>query len=173
MDEVSATGAVEDDPRPALRSVGRGPTRRARAQGGRPHEVRVTYSTAEMDLVVAAAQRDGVALASWVGDAAVRAARTPEQRVAGGWGAAMQELMVPRQELMDARRLLRNIGVNLNTVAATANATGALAPQALSVVRLAGRAVGGVDAALARIEAAVARLDAAVAEARRQLLSTR
>lgn len=171
MDESSTTiGAVDGDSHRASRPSSRGPTRRARAKGGRPHEVRVTYSELEMALVLAAAQRDGVAAASWVGDAAVRAARTPEQRAAAhGWGEVMQELMVPRAELMAARQLLRNIGVNLNAVAATANSTGALAPQAATVVQLAGRAVDGVDVVVARVEGAVARLDAAVAEARQML----
>jgi hypothetical protein len=130
----------------------------------------VTYSDAEFAVVVAAAQRAGLAVASWVGDAAVRAGHRPEQQPVAGWGAVMQGLMMPRQELMAVRGLLRNIGVNLNTVAATANSTGALAPQALAVVQVAERTVGKFDEALAQLAVVVERLDAAIVEARQRQL---
>ena len=130
-------------------------TRRARAQGGRPHAVRVWLSDFEAAALRAAAARAGQDVAAWLGESGVAAATTG-RGPAGSWSGVMQTLMVARAELTDARRLLRNVGGNLNDVAAHANATGAVHPATLRVVGLVERAVGAVEAAAVAMETATA-----------------
>lgn len=135
-----------------------GPSRRARAEGGRPHSVRVSLSDAEMAQVRAAAARDGVSTAAWLGEAGLRVARSESGAApAAAWGTVMQQLMVLRGELMEHRRVLRNAGGNLNDVARHANSTGELHPATAAVQRLVARAVGQVEQAVAQVDTALGK----------------
>jgi hypothetical protein len=142
--------------------MGEGPTRRARAAGGRSHPVRVWLSDFEVAALRAAAARAGQAVAAWLGEAGVAAA-TAGRGPASSWSGVMQALMVARAELTDARRLLRNVGGNLNDVAVHANATGALHPATL-------RVLGLVERAVVRVEESAVAVGAATAAARAERL---
>jgi hypothetical protein len=75
-------------------------SRRARAAGGRPRSVRVSLSVAEHEAVEAAAARQGLAAASWVGQVAVAEAEASAQQPGAGavpaWGSALRDLMMLR-----------------------------------------------------------------------------
>lgn len=137
-----------------------GPSRRPRAEGGRPHSIRVSLSDEELAAVRVAAARDGLAEASWLGDAGVRAARTPVVPAAG-WGEVMQQLFMLRAELMEHRRVLRNVGGNLNDVARHANSTGELHVSTTRVQALVGRVVAAVEVVVGQVGelTAAARLE--------------
>lgn len=139
-----------------------GPGRRARAAGGRPHQVSVLFSTAEWEAVRAAADGAGLAARAWVGEVSVAAANAASSSGAGGLPA--RELVVALSELTEMRRVLRNVGGNLNDVARHANSTGEVAEETVAVERLVARVVRSVDDAVARVDA-VAR-QAAAARAR-------
>lgn len=121
-----------------------GPSRRPRAESGRRHSVRVSFSDIEMALVKTAAVRAGVSDASWLGEAGVRAAESVPWP-ASAWGPVMQELMGLRAELMENRRILRNVGGNLNDVARHANSTGELHEGTQRVEALVSRVVERID----------------------------
>ena len=137
-------------------------TRRARAQGGRPHSVRVSLSDFEAAAVHAAAARAGLDVAAWLGEAGLAEA-TRGRGPAGSWGPVMQALMGAQAELAAARRVLRNVGGNLNDVAAHANTTGELHAAT-------GRVLGLVARAVARVDLAVAGMAGAIGAAREQRL---
>lgn len=137
--------------------MGAGPSRRARADGGRPHSVRVPLSDSEMATVKAAARRAGLSDASWVGEVSVAAATLPRPAsVPHEWGQAMHGLMGLRAELMEDRRVLRNVGGNLNDVARHANAEGVVHESTGQVLAMVNRAVGRIDAAVAELDRQVA-----------------
>ncbi len=125
-------------------------SRRARAVGGRPHQITVWLSDAELGAVVAAAARAGMAPGAWLGNAGVRAAEAgaPQSRVTPGL-AALAPLC---SELMEHRRVLRNVGGNLNDVARHANSTGVLHPNTERVEQLVARVVERVDLAVGQVE---------------------
>lgn len=139
-----------------------GPSRRSRAEGGRPHKVTVSFSELELAKVTAAAARADVAPGAWLGEAAVRAADAGVPGPVAGWGPVMQELMVLRGELADARRILRIAGGNLNDVARHANSTGEL-HQATAVVQ------ARVARAVEQVEQTVAEVDRRLGEVRAEL----
>lgn len=135
--------------------------RRNRAPGGRPLSCMVALSLEEAALLRIAADRDGMALGAWVGEAALRVARqgvTPTSSA----GEDMQALMVMRAEVMEHRRLLRNVGGNLNDVARHANSTGAIH---VSTTRVLSR----VEDLVARVDELVGNLDALTRALRRSL----
>jgi len=142
-----------------------GPSRRPRADGGRPHSVRVSFSEMEMAMVRSAAARAGVADASWLGEVGVRAAESSPAPVAA-WGPVMQQLMVFQARLADVRRILRNVGGNLNDVAKHANSTGEVLEETHAVEALVARVVQRVDQEVAHIGELTAR-------ARREQLRSR
>ena len=142
-----------------------GPSRRARADGGRTHSVRVSFSDMEMAVVRTAAMRAGVADASWVGQTAVGAAGAVPGP-ATSWGPVLQDLMVLRTELMENRRVLTNVGGNLNDVARHANSTGEVHQATVRVQSLVARAVE-------RVEEAVVAVEEMTAKARRERLRGR
>jgi hypothetical protein len=137
-------------------------TRRARAEGGRPHSVRVSLSDFEAAAVHAAAARAGLDVAAWLGEAGLAQA-TRGRGPASSWGPVMQALMGAQAELAEARRVLRNVGGNLNDVAAHANATG-------EIHAATGRVLGLVARAVARVDTAAAGMAAATAAARAERL---
>lgn len=137
-------------------------TRRARAEGGRPHSVRVSLSDFEAAAVHAAAARAGLDVAAWLGEAGLAQA-TRGRGPASSWGPVMQALMGAQAELAAARRVLRNVGGNLNDVAAHANTTG-------EIHAATGRVVGLVARAVARVDTAAAGMTAATAAARAERL---
>lgn len=124
--------------------------RRSRAPGGRPVTVMVSLSEQEAELVRAAAAAQDMAVGSWVGETAVRAAQAdvPQARVMGGL-AALAPLY---SELMEHRRVLRNVGGNLNDVARHANSTGILHPSTEQVQRLVARVIERVELAVDQVE---------------------
>lgn len=132
--------------------MGIGPSRRARAEGGRPHKLTVQFSDAELAAVIAAAARADLAPGAWLGMVGVRSASETVPSPATAWGPVMQELMMLRAELMEHRRVLRNVGGNLNDVARHANATGELHAATARVQELVARTVERVDAAVAAVE---------------------
>lgn len=139
-----------------------GPSRRARAVGGRQHSVRVPLSDSELATVRAAATRAGLSDASWVGEVSVAAATQPRHTaVPHEWGQAMQGLMGLRAELMEDRRVLRNVGGNLNDVARAANVDGTVHDAAERVLGLVERAVGRIDATVVELDGQVAAARAA------------
>ncbi|GAA4554731.1 hypothetical protein [Pseudonocardia xishanensis] len=142
-----------------------GPSRRARAEGGRPHKVSVQFSDLEMALVTTAAVRSDMAPGAWLGEVGVRAAETVPGP-ASQWGPTMQSLMQLRAELMEHRRVLRNVGGNLNDVARHANADGELHEATGRVQDLVGRVVE-------RIERTVGEVDELAKDARRERLRPR
>lgn len=142
-----------------------GPSRRARAAGGRPHKVTVQFSEMEMALVTTASVRADMAPGAWLGEAGVRAAEAVPGP-ASHWGPAMQELMQLRAELMEHRRVLRNVGGNLNDVARHANSTGEIHEATVRVQELVARLVE-------RIEGSVGGVDELTALARREQLRSR
>jgi hypothetical protein len=142
-----------------------GPSRRSRAEGGRPFKLTVQFSELEMALVVTAAARADLAPGAWLGDAGVRAAEAVPGP-ASAWGPVMQELMKLRAELMENRRVLRNVGGNLNDVARSANSTGEIHESTDRVLALVARVV-------ARVEETVVGVGELTARARQEQLRTR
>lgn len=134
-------------------------TRRARAEGGRPHSATVSFSELEWAAIEAAAARAAMAPGAWVADAAARAAELPEswggpgsRASAGAVGSRMQRLMGLRAELMDDRRVLRNIGGNLNDVARVANTDGTLESTTGQVLAMVARSVERIDRTVAEVD---------------------
>lgn len=111
----------------------------------------VSLSDEELALVVAAAQRAGLAPRAWLGEAAVRAA-TEGSGPASAWGPVMRELMMVRAELMDKRGLLGNATSNLNQMAKHANSTGQLHAATANVLALVAKAAEEVGSALGNVE---------------------
>lgn len=132
-----------------------GPSRRARADGGRPHKVTVMYSELELGKVVAAAVRADLAPGAWLGEVGVRAADASVPEAAPTWGPAMRELMMLRAELTDARRVLRVTGGNLNDVAKHANSTGELHAATAHVQARVEQVVTGVEHAVRTLDTAL------------------
>jgi hypothetical protein len=134
--------ANDDRRRPVVR-------RREREVGGpRNNRFLLSYNDAELAIVRAAAERDNIALASWVGTAALDVAK---------------EILVPvsadtkdvLQELIQSRSQLRRIGNNLNQVAHVLNADGMVTDAQLEVV-------------LQRVDDAVKRVDEATLQVMRE-----
>ena len=100
----------------AQATVRRG-VRRARAQEPRVRRVTVRLSAAEGTTLAAAADRAGMALATYLCEAAMDAAEHRSVPV-----PKMQREMLA--ELIRVRGLVRRIGVNLNQAVARLNATG-------------------------------------------------
>lgn len=127
--------------------------RRQRAEGGRPHTVRVSLSEAEYAAIHAAAIHAGQADGSWLGEVGSRSATHPH--AAGPpreWGEALQSLMSVRGELAEDRRVLRNVGGNLNDVARHANSGPELHEATARVVAMVERAVTRIDATLEALD---------------------
>ena len=76
----------------------------------------------------AGAEREGMAMAAWLGVVGVRAAVPPADAPVDP-GGQMVKLGLVHDGLVDLRRILRNVGGNLNDVARHANTTGAIAPE--------------------------------------------
>lgn len=142
-----------------------GPNRRSRAVGGRPHQLTVTFSDAELAAVTEAAAGAGLAPGAWLGEAGVRAAREAVDgaELPSEWRSALGELMSARAELAENRRLLRNVGGLLNQVAAHVNSTSELHPATAKTLEL-------VAAAVAKAEDGLGHAAAVTAAARTGLL---
>jgi hypothetical protein len=143
----------------------RGPNRRHRAAGGRPHQLSVTFSEQELAEVSAAAERAGLAVGAWVGQEIVRVARGVKRSApAPVWRESAQDLMRLEAELMEHRRVLRNVGGNLNDVARWANSTGELHAATAHVQDLVAKAVEKVEQTVAQVsDLAVTTMIAVVA----------
>lgn len=139
-----------------------GRRRRPRAPGGRPLEFLVSFSLEEATWLRLAADRDGMAVGAWIGQASVRAARTGVMP-ASTPGETMQALMGVRAEVMEDRRLLRNIAGNVNDIARHANTIGTFPPTWTA------RALAQVDEASDRIVRLVQQLDELTAIARQKM----
>lgn len=127
--------------------------RRQRAEGGRPHTVRVSLSEAEYAAIHAAAIRAGQADGSWLGDLGSRSATQPHEAAPPQeWGEALQALMSTSGELAEDRRVLRNVGGNLNDVARHANTGPELHEATAQVVAMVERAVARIDATLDELD---------------------
>lgn len=130
-------------------------------------------SMLELTLATVAADRDGMAVAAWLGEAGVAAARAATAGSARwvGWAPVMQQLMLRRAEVMQAREDLARVGSNLNQLVRLAHIqrahTGSIGTQLVDPgpVVDTGPAADGADmvGVLKRVERAVARVDTAVA----------
>jgi hypothetical protein len=120
----------------------------------------VTFSAGEMQQIQAAAGREAMAGAAWLGMVGIRAATAgggaptaaAPPPVDDGGGLVMRELMAGIAELMETRRILRNVGGNLNDVARHANSTGLIAAETRRVLVLVARTVQRVDTVVAGLE---------------------
>ena len=126
-----------------------GPSRRARAEGGRSRSVRVSFSDMELGKVRSAALRAGMSDAAWLGEVGVRAAEPPQP--APVLGPVIQRLMVLHAELMDGRRILRSVGGNLSGVARHANSTGEVHEETRRIEALVERVVQRLDETVSSI----------------------
>lgn len=148
VDEAVASASTSQSPPRASAS------HRRHLHPARRHQALVRLSDHEHDLIATAAARSGLRLASWIGRAALAAARetVSGERPAGtsaGEAALQADL---HAELIAARHEVRAIGVNLNQAVARFNALGE-PPASLEVLT-------------ARVEAAVERLEQAAVAAR-------
>lgn len=149
-------------------------------------------STLELALTTVAANREGLAVAAWLGEAGVAAARATAAGSArwAGWAPVMQELMLRRAEVMEARTELARAGSNLNqlvrlahtwsahtgtadtplayTTAGVEERSGALPP---SLVEALERIVDPIERAVARVEIAAAGIDELITAAGDELRS--
>jgi hypothetical protein len=130
-------------------------TRRSPALGGRWRTVRVSLSAEEWALVEAGAEREGMAMAAWMGVVGVRAA-VPQADAPVDLGGQMVKLGLVHDGLVDLRRILRNVGGNLNDIARHANTTGAIAPETSAVEELVARVVQHVDVNLDELRGVLA-----------------
>jgi hypothetical protein len=99
----------------------RGGGRRERGRERREHVVKVKLSTAEKASLSAAAERAGLALAAYLGQAGLDAAENRAVPVPKMYRNMMAELL-------RASGLVRRAGGNLNQAVARLNATGAPGP---------------------------------------------
>jgi len=116
----------------------RGGERRPCAQQRRDRVVKVKLSAAEKAALSAAADRAGMALAAWIGQASLAVAEHQALPL------AQREMLA---ELNRAAGLVRRAGVNLNQAVARLNATGEPGPDLGPAVAYCMRAVRRVDEA--------------------------
>lgn len=114
--------------------------RRSRADEPREHVIKVKLSASEKTAVAAAAARNGLAKAAWVGQLAIDAAEHEALPV-----PVMQREMLA--ELMRVRGLVRSAGVNLNQAVARLNATGQPGPDLQPSAAYCARVLAHVDQA--------------------------
>ncbi len=125
---------------PLSGSSGKGRGRRPREQKPREYVVKVKLSAAEKASMSAAAERAGLAVAAYLGQAGLDAAEHRAVPV-----PVMQQEML--RELALARGMVRRIGTNLNQAVAQLNATGQPGPDLGPAVDCCMRAVRHVDEA--------------------------
>jgi hypothetical protein len=108
-----------------------GRSRRAPAGGKRTCRVAVRYTPGELEKVAAAATREGLVTAAWLGDAGL-ALSDPAPVGRRAAGASREELDC----LVQATEKVRRVGYLLNQVVATMHSTGRVSP---AVERVAAR----------------------------------
>jgi hypothetical protein len=79
--------------------------RRARAEAPRRRDVRVRLSPGEADLIREAARREGLSVGAWVGEVAVRAARTDASPLPATWRELVAALVQLRAEVVGGQRV--------------------------------------------------------------------
>lgn len=124
---------------------GRGPRRRERgATGPRVNRLKISYNDTELALVLAAAERDHTAPASWIGHTAL---------------AVASEILVPvsadandvLRELIRARNQLLNAGRDVTQAASTMGASDAHCSELQTALRAFQDTVRRVDAATVQV----------------------
>lgn len=111
----------------------------------------VALSEDEHEQLQAAAEREGMALAAWIGDVALRASAARDLPDPAG-EHAIRTLATTRAELTLTRRMLGSAVDSLANVARTAERTGTLHPAAAHVL-------GHLEQSLAAIDAVVRTLE--------------